>query len=280
MIEHFVQRVRNWTNRKFGFPPPLIQCQLLNHDLAVRYGTIRTRPDYDDAWLLACARNAETVFDIGANVDYSALLMLMSPTVKKMVLVEANPDALSIAAENLIRNHLASRVNFVSGFVGNIDGSTVKLWTIETGAAGSLYSSHARTAAKTGCYIEVSTVKIDTLCNYYDIIPDLLKIDVEGAEHSVLTGSTWCARQRKTRFLVEMHANPDVTMEENTANVMNWCDSMNYRAWYLAQEAPLTSPSQITHRGRCHLLLQPENWEYPGWLVGIKQSAALEAALN
>jgi hypothetical protein len=118
------------------------------------------------------------------------------------------------------------------------------------------------------------------LCDYYGVIPDLVKIDVEGAEHSVLIGSTGCARQEKTRFLVEMHANPDVTMEKNTANILDWCGAVNYRAWYLAQEAPLDDPIQINHRGRCHLLLQPAKWEYPDWLVGIKQSAALEAALN
>lgn len=60
---------------------------------------------------------------------------------------------------------------------------------------------------------------------------------------------------------------------------MSWCRQLGYQAWYLAKGERLDSPAQTQHRGRCHLLLQPASWPYPECLVGIKQSATLEAVL-
>ncbi|MDQ3819688.1 MAG: FkbM family methyltransferase, partial [Acidobacteriota bacterium] len=157
--------------------------------------------------------------------------------------------------------------------------STVKFWTVGTGAAGSLYKSHARSAAKSNSFMEVPTVTIDSLCDLYGIIPDLVKIDVEGAEQQVLHGSRKCALQAKSRFLVEMHSNPDIPMAKNAAGVLEWCRAVGYLAWYLKEATCCENPQQVEHRGRCHLLLQPSGWEYPVWLRGIKQSADLEEAL-
>jgi FkbM family methyltransferase len=258
----------------------LVHRQILGHEFIVRDDTIRVQPDYDDAWLFACALHAEVVFDVGANVGYTTLLVLLSKRVKHVVLVEANPDALSIAAENLIRNQLAVKVHFVSAFAGDVDNTTVRFWTVGAGAAGSIYPSHAKSAAKSGSFIEVPTITVDSLCDLYGTIPDLLKIDVEGAEYTTLLGSKRCAGHGKTRFLVEIHANPDMTMADNTANVLIWCNAVGYRAWYLAEGKCLENLAQIQHRRRCHLLLQPADWAYPDWLKGIKQSAALEDALD
>jgi FkbM family methyltransferase len=277
-VQRLHRKIKSFARKQLGIPAPLVHRQILGREFIVRDGAIRIELDYDDAWLLACALHAEVVFDIGANIGYSALLSLLSESVKRILLVEANPEALSVAAENLIRNQLAARAQFVSAFAGDVNNSTVQFWTAGTGAAGSIYESHAKTGAKSKNVIEVPTVNVDYLCDLYGTIPDLLKMDVEGAEQKVLLGSRNCAGHRKTRFIVEMHSTP--TMAINAAGVLEWCDSNGYRAWYLAEGTRLDSLSQIQHRGRCHLLLQPLDWPYPEWLKGIKQSAPLEDALS
>ncbi|MGH2361385.1 MAG: FkbM family methyltransferase, partial [bacterium] len=145
--------------------------------------------------------------------------------------------------------------------------------------AGSMYAGHARSAAKAGRSVEAPTVTVDHLCDLYTTVPDLMKIDVEGAENEVLRGSKRCARHAKTRFLVEMHSPPELPMVKNAARVLAWCEEVGFAAWYLADETRLEKPAQVGHRGRCHVLLQPSAWPYPEWLKGIKQSADLEAAL-
>jgi FkbM family methyltransferase len=278
MSSQLSQRTRSFVRRKLGLPSPLVHGRILDREFLVREGTVPSQLDYDYAWVLACALHAEVFFDVGANVGYDTLLALLSPTIKRVVLIEANPEALSIAAENLIHNQLASRANFVAAFAGDVDNRKVKFWTVGTGAAGSVHKSHAVTAARANSFIEVPGITIDTLCADFNLTPGLIKIDVEGAEYEVLQGGKACAEKRQTRYLVEMHSNPGMTMLANTEKVMSWCRELGYQPWYLAKGERLDSAEQTQHRGRCHLLLQPADWPYPEWLVGIKQSATLETA--
>ena len=253
----------------------LVRVELLGHSLLVMDGTTREKTDYDDAWFLACAAHAEVIFDVGANRGDMALLALLCPDVSDVVLIEPNADALVIAAENIVRNRLSARVRFVCAFASDSGGSTARLWTVGSGAAGSMYSTHAKTAARAGKSIEVPTVTLDELASAYSLLPDFVKIDVEGAEGLVLSGAKRCAANHRTRFLVEMHSNPELPMTANAAKVLGWCNELGYSAWYLARGSRLDTPNEIKDRGRCHLLLQPADWPYPPWLVGIPQSAGL-----
>src|SRR5262249_12780002 len=139
-------------------------------------------------------------------------------------------------------------------------GETARLWTVGAGSAGSVYADHALTAARAGRSIDVPTVTLDEVSETYGVAPDLVKIDVEGAEVPVLDGARALASRRRTRFLVEMHSNPELTITANGDSVLRWCGEAGFSAWYLAKHARLTHPDQIQDRGRCHLLLQPSSW--------------------
>lgn len=276
----FALRVQASLQDRLGLPLPWVESELLGRRLHVRYGTLRAEPDKDDAWLLACALRAEDVLDVGANVGQSALLMLRSASVRSIVLVDPNPDALSVAAEQLIHNHLSDGARFVTAFVAEREGETVEFWTVGTGSAGSRYAGHAETAARGGHSFPVPTTTVDRICERYSIAPDLVKVDVEGAEHEVLLGSTALARHQRTRFFVEMHSPPELPMAENARRVLDWLAEVGYAAWYLTEKCQLTVAEQIQHRGRCHLLLQPSDWAFPEWLERIEQSAALGTVVD
>lgn len=269
-------KIHNRLRRYLGIPLPRMHMNLLDKTYYVRKGTISTGTDKDDAWLLACAAHSHIAFDIGSNVGQSAVLILYPDTVERIVLVEANPEALSIAADNLIQNHLINKAQLVCAFASSETDAMIQFWTVGTGAAGSQFSSHAKTAARQNQSIEVATITIDILCTQYALTPDLIKVDVEGAEADVLRGAIECARQKQTRFFVEMHSNPDLPMQVNAESVLSWCQENDYRAWYLAEHVLLESSQQIAHRGRCHLLLQPSEWIYPEWLQSIQQGDPLE----
>ena len=154
------------------------------------------------------------------------------------------------------------------------------MWTVGLGSASSCYPEHAKSASSIGSYIRVPTITLDTVCNLYDIIPDLIKIDVEGAEYEVLRGSARLASHQSSRFFVEVHANPSLPLMKNAANLMGWCEQVGYKAWYLKEAALLTDPGQIKTGGGCHLLLQPASWDYPEWLRGIAESSRIEPILH
>lgn len=241
-------------------------------------GSVRSTPDYDDAWFVSCACHSRVLLDVGSNDARKSLMALMLGTVEKVVLVEANPEALMLAAKNLIRNKQINQANLVLAFAAETVNEELTFWTTGTGAAGSMYFGHAKTAAKRGDQMRVSTLTVDSIVDSLEISPDLIKIDVEGAEWKVLRGAIEVAQKKDARFLVEMHSNPELSMEENANRILQWCSENEYSAWYLKEHIPLDDSAQIAHRGRCHLLLQPQNWPYPEWLRPIPQSASIEMA--
>lgn len=276
MMKKLHERVYSRMRRELGLPALPQVRKLLDREFSVHEGTIRTKADQDDAWLLACALHSEVVFDVGANLGQAAFVLLLSRKVRRLVLVEANPEALLIAAQNLIRNHLITKVNLVCAFAGDQDDQTVQFWTVGSGAAGSLYASHAETAKKQNSSISVPTITLDTLADLYELAPDLIKIDVEGAETIVLEGCRRTTTRCQPKFFVEMHSTTEMPMIENGRRLLQWCAELNYAAWYLRDKVQMQSPEMIQDRGRCHLLLQPADRPFPDWLRPIEQGASLE----
>lgn len=234
------------------------------------------KADYDDAWLVALSRDATVVFDVGCNMGQSSLLLLVPGAVRDAVLVDPNPLALSIAAENLIRNGLEARTRFVCAFMSDADGDEVEFFTVGAGAAGSMYKGHAKTAAALRRSTRVPTISLDALIARTGLVPDLVKIDVEGAESKVLAGATQLASRQKARFFVEVHSPPELPMRENAQRLLTWCRENRYRPWYLKEKLLLESVDLVAHRGRCHWLLLPHEESLPEYLRGIEQGAAAE----
>ena len=201
--------------------------------LRVLEGTIRTKVDQDDAWWFHLCKHHHTIYDIGCNVGYTALLALIQNRDRKMVLVDPNVKALQKASLNLIENHLGASVHFMSAFVGNKLNETIKFYTVGTGAAGSMYASHAETAASLNAFESVKTVTLDFLFEYYDIKPDLVKIDVEGAETLVMQSAKSLAKNTLCSFFIEMHKVETIGMEASTNSMLKWCNEMDYRCCYV-----------------------------------------------
>ena len=273
MVNYLIKRkLRSALRRLFpDIPQVLVKYKFLGREFAVRDGAIREKPDYDDAWLYFLGSKVESVFDIGSNVGQAALLLYASNKNLKLLCVDPNPAALSIAAENLIRNNFISKTSFECSFVSDHENQEVNFYTIFEGAAGSMWQEHAVSAAKKNCHFTVNTSTIDKLCDKHGI-PNLIKVDVEGAEYLVLNGSRSCLSTGKTFFIIEMHSNPHLPMVENAKIILDLCVIYGYRVWYLSKKEWIDSPDQVRDRGRCHFLLVPPGKElFPG-IETISQS--------
>jgi len=231
--------------------------------------------DYDNAWFYFLAKRSTYLLDIGSNLGLHTILGFGAGSLKHSVLVDANTDALSKAAFNTIENKLAHHSNFYKGFVSDKDDDEVTFWTVGAGAAGSMYASHAKTAKQHGSSMQVNTITVDTIVSLFNSKPDLIKVDVEGAESKVLQGARETTRKYKPDFLVEMHSMAELSMEQNTTLILNWCKENDYNAFYLKEHTLLTDPSLIKHRGRCHVLLMTIDKVYPEELKLLKQSDKL-----
>lgn len=231
-------------------------------------GTIRDEVDKDDAWIFHLGANSKVIFDVGSNIGQSAMLFLHHDSVERILLIDPNPLALTAAAENLLLNSLSLKASFVPAFLSDKENETVDFYTIGSGAAGSKYKDHAKTAANQDSHFKVSTLTVDYLVKYYNLIPDLVKIDVEGAEVEVLNGSVNLAAKKSTIFFVEVHSTNGIV--KNTEMVLQWCQTNGYDAYYL-KEHRLLSTDQIKERGRYHALLVPTGFAYPNYLLSVKQ---------
>jgi len=252
-----------------------VKASLCGVPLHVLPGTVRTKVDQDDAWWFYLAKHHHIIYDVGCNIGYTALLALIQDSKKQIILVDPNPVALQNAAMNIINNGLGSRVQYHTAFVGDTLDDTVKFYTVGSGAAGSMYASHAETASALNSFMEVNTITLDYMYDFYGIKPDLVKIDVEGAETLVMKSATKLAKETQCTFFIEMHNVENLGMEAAGDLMVEWCNQNNYKAWYLKTEEILSSGQAIASRGKCHLLLLPENVTYPDYLKGVAQNSPL-----
>ena len=243
-------------------------------------GTYREKTDKDDAWFFELAKNSEHIFDIGCNIGYMSLIAAIQKKNKSIVLADPNPEALAKAAQNMVINNFGLKTRFISAFIGDSDSEKVKFYTVGSGAAGSMYASHAETALAVNSFYEVEKMTIDTLVKKVGYVPDLIKIDVEGAEYLVLKGAVKTASQKKSAFFIEMHSPKELPMVKNASLVLQWCKSNAYKAYYLKEAVELVDKEMIAKRGKCHLLLLPEGEPYPDYLKNIKEGSPLPISIS
>jgi len=247
--------------------------KIFNNNYKVIRGTVRSKADYDEGWILFLSFKSKVVFDIGCNVGYSTLLIAQSETVNKIVAVEPNPLSLSIAAENLILNDLSSNVVFIPKAAHRKSGKKIQLWSMPGPfAAASTNMDFSESGAMAKTCIDVETITLDDIAATYDLWPDLIKIDVEGAEYSVLEGSLKIAENIGTKFIVEVHSCDSLSIVENTEKILVWCKENNFIAYYLCEHIELIDSNIIDSRGRYHLLLIHKDDKYPDGLNEIHQS--------
>ncbi|WP_417200735.1 FkbM family methyltransferase [Bizionia sp.] len=267
-IQAFKYYIRGRNNR-------YTRISLCGVSLNVLPGVYRSQVDQDDAWWFYLSKNHNVIFDIGCNIGYTALLGLIQNPNKQIVLVDPNPIALQQAAVNIINNGLGSRAQYQAAFVSNKLDQTVTFYTVGSGAAGSMHASHAQTAASLNSSLQVKTVTLDYLFNFYDLKPSLIKIDVEGAETLVMEGAKELAKETSCTFFIEMHDVENMGMKAAGQFMLNWCKEMAYHAWYLKTGELLETAVTIKDRGKCHLLLLPNSKDYPDYLKNIPQNAPL-----
>ena len=259
----------------FGQKPKFEQENILGQDMTVSAGIVNKKADKDDAWWYALSNRYDKIYDIGANVGYSAIIACKNNPSKEILLVDPNKDAIAVAKTNLEINGLGENKEYMTAFISDSTGAHVKFYTLGIGSAGSMYESHADSASSVNAYSIVKTIKLDDVVDIVGFEPELIKVDVEAAESFVLAGGIELAKKQVAIFHVEMHGPDEMPMVKNASLVLNWCNENSYKAYYMKEHTLLTNTEQIAHRGRCHLLLLPQQMEYPEYLKAIGEGDEL-----
>jgi FkbM family methyltransferase len=276
-----IRKIKKTLNHYFrGEKNAYLSFEISGVNLRGLKGTFRKKVDQDDAWYFELAKNSAHVFDLGSNIGYMSLIAAIQKNNKSVLLVDPNPEALAKASQNLIINGFGLKSKFISAFIGDIDGEKIKFYTVGSGEAGIMYSSHEETASLVNSFYEVEKLTIDTIVSTLGYIPDLIKIDVEGAEYLALKGAVSTAKSMQSKFFVEMHSSMQLPMIDNANMILSWCKETKYYAYYLKEGVLLNDAQLIAHKSKCHLLLLPETEVYPSYLKNIRQGQALPTSIS
>lgn len=137
-------------------------------------------------------RAEDIVFDIGAY--HGVWAVLLARYAGKVVAFEPNPGTFEVLEETIAVNR-ARNVSACPVAIGG-ESSTADFWG--TGSGASLRPGQHRPSR--------GRVKVETLDSFAEgrTLPDVIKIDVEGAEHQVLTGGRRCLAHARL-VCIEVH---------------------------------------------------------------------------
>lgn len=138
-----------------------------------------------------------------------------------------------------------------------------------------MFPGHAESASVINQYYMVPTITIDELTKQTGWIPELIKLDVEGAESLALEGATETAMKEFPAFFVEMHSSKDLPIVDNTKSVLHWCTKVNYNAWYIKEKRIIKDPADSKGFGKYHLLLLPKKAVFPEILHEVGERSLL-----
>lgn len=163
----------------------------------------QTKGEYEPeetALLISQVKAGMTVVDIGANIGYYTVILSKLVGEKGRVYAfEANPEAVKELEENIRLNQLEDNITLVPLAVGDKEG---KVNIVQDSNLGHSSVSNS----DKGEAVKMITLDSHFADNSHPLI-DWLKIDIEGAEFSALSGATALFREGKIKnILIEINS--------------------------------------------------------------------------
>jgi FkbM family methyltransferase len=212
---------------------------------------------YDDFffdYLKKVQLEGKYVFDIGAHIGFSALYFAKAVGTNGKV-VTFEPNTFNIERINLIlaeNPELASRIKVVQAAISDKNGTEDFIFSdnVDNGTSSGSFIENAHTIFEKPDYetkggfkrVQVKTMELDSLLEDASYpIPDVLKIDIEGAEYLALGGAKNLIEKHKPLLLIEIHS------IFNMLKVGEQLHAANYAIELLKEESD----------GRCFIAAKP-----------------------
>ena len=112
--------------------------------------------------------------------------------------------------------------------IGGTDEAAVAFYemTIPTGQNGLAVKKHPEAYHQTS----IRQMRLDTLAQQLNLEPDVIKIDVEGAEVGVLLGGRQTIRQHQPTIFLSVHPKQLVLLGHSLAELENLLAQLGYAA--------------------------------------------------
>ncbi len=249
-------RLHNWGKRVFHW---LLQLRTAGGGLVCRLPdgeSVRIAPAYRFlTWNLQeyrafrqALRPGAVALDIGANVGcYSLLFGQWVGPAGKVFAFEPSPESFAGLCRHIALNHLAGVVTPVRAAVSDASADVQLRGDGFQGTNRLLFPGEPAGARST---FSAPAVTVDDFCEREKILPDLIKIDVEGSELAVLRGARRTIRACGDRLnlFVEMHAKTWAAVGMTKEDLLTELEIQGLAAAPLQEGGPLWSVEGICLR--------------------------------
>lgn len=172
------------------------------------------------AMLRRLVRPGDVVYDAGANLGLYSRYLVAALGARQVVSFEPLADNRRFLARNLELGGIAPRVTVLPYALADEDGTAEFQVDDVQSASGTLSKVTGGDACVGRRNLGLGPLTATVPCRRLDTVvaaeglplPDVIKIDVEGAEALLLRGASGLLRERRPRLLIELHG-ADVTCE-------------------------------------------------------------------
>lgn len=180
--------------------------------------TAGTYDQYFIDYLAKLPLRKKVFFDIGAHIGYSSLTVsTLAKGEAKVVAFEPNEfnrERLQLHIQN--NGQIGQAIKVYPYAVADKDGSQEFVFTnnVDGWTSSGSFLADAHTRMESGVYereygftrTKVKTVRLDTFVKKEKLIPDIIKLDIEGAEHLALYGAKETLTKYRPILLIELHS--------------------------------------------------------------------------
>lgn len=177
--------------------------------------------------ILATVRDGSVVYDVGAHIGAVTFgVARLVGESGRVVAFDADPENIASLREGCVLNHFEERIQ--------LEHLAVWSYSSTTGIRfrrGALCRSHGgveadgcRPVLADGATITVPATTLDEFVASSGIVPELVKVDVEGGEYEVLRGGETLFRGERPRLLVEVHH------QQAFEQISRWMTKVRYSA--------------------------------------------------
>jgi hypothetical protein len=122
--------------------------------------------------------------------------------------------------------------------------------------------------------IQKLAVSLDDFVQQNGLRPDLVKIDVEGAEQQVIAGMQGIMHEVGPDVALELHAWPGMPATTNAERILRLLEPVGYGMFWLGHRQFLDDPGTLADldvavrrvEARARFLLLPKGRSVPAWL--------------
>jgi len=185
-------------------------------------------------------------FGLGAHYGYYSVLLSYLYPKAKIYAFEPDPNVLEI-----LRLNKRSNIEIIPKAVTDKEGILkFASYDLLSSAISRLTSAlnnltNSPFSFKNYKEIDVETISLDKFCEENNITPDFIKIDVEGAEFSVLQGAKNVLKNFEPIIALEILFKP---FSENYKKSIEFLESLNYKMFAINDDGSLKeiNPNKIT----------------------------------